>query len=374
MRVRSRSSAAVVVSTAVAVAVTGLLPAFAASAAPSSAWPTATLAKQLTSPKGATLDAHGNLVVAQNAFGAPSTAAPLVSIDTAGKNKGRVRSKGAKRSLVAIARSPKGGYWTLGVDGVLYYQAGLKSKAKKVRDLKAWGRANPDPYSVGDDPSDPPTDSNPFGLAVNAAGNALVTDAALNTLVKVTRTGTVTVVARFAPQEVQTGHLPAEMREGLPSRIPAESVPTGIAVAKNGAVYVGELKGFPFRPGSSRIYKVAPNAKGAVCSANPQFRSRACATVHKDLTAIASLALNPAGGVVVVQYARAGIMAFEGGCFGPGGCPPAVVLKIDRGGRTELSKGRFAAPGSIVAAGPNRFYVTDAMFSPGGGRVTRLGR
>ena len=48
-------------------------------------------------------------------------------------------------------------------------------------------------------------------------------------------------------ETISTDHLPPEF--GLPPEITAEAVPTSVAIGKDGAIYVGELKGFPFRPG-----------------------------------------------------------------------------------------------------------------------------
>ena len=54
-----------------------------------------------------------------------------------------------------------------------------------------------------------------------------------------------------------------------PCRPPSRSGP-------DGAIYVGELKGFPFRPGSSNIWRIKPNAEGAWCSVNSKDPTRKC--------------------------------------------------------------------------------------------------
>jgi hypothetical protein len=46
--------------------------------------------------------------------------------------------------------------------------------------------------------------------------------------------------------------------------ISVQSVPTSVVVGPDGALYVGELTGAPFQPGSARIWRIAPNRKMSV--------------------------------------------------------------------------------------------------------------
>ena len=149
---------------------------------------------------------------------------------------------------------------------------------------------------------------------------------------------------------------------GLPPEITAEAVPTSIAVGPDGAVYVGELKGFPFRPGSSHVWRIAPGADGAFCSVNTP--DPAC-TVHADeLTAIQDIALGAAGRLYVYELAADGVLAFEEG-FETGEFPPAVLLEVRGRNRRELAPGELSQPGGIVVDG-QRVYVTDGVFTRAG--------
>ncbi len=80
-------------------------------------------------------------------------------------------------------------------------------------------------------------------------------DAAANDLLQVDADGTITTLAVFPSQMVDA---PAEL--GMPegSQMPAESVPTTVALGPDGAYYVGELTGFPFPVGKARIWRVVP--------------------------------------------------------------------------------------------------------------------
>jgi hypothetical protein len=201
-----------------------------------------------------------------------------------------------------------------------------------------------------------------------------VSDAAANAVYQIKRGGKAHVLARFQTENISTSDVPAEEQPpgGLPPEIPAESVPTDIAVGDDGTVYVSELKGYPFRVGSSRIYAVTPKAKGkpAICAPKKKD-SRRCSTEAKGLSGIASFAINPAGGFLVVGYAEGGTGAFEAGCFGPTGCPPAALWKVSAKGKVrKVANKKLAAPGTVRAYAKNKFYVTDGMF--GDGRVSRL--
>ena len=47
---------------------------------------------------------------------------------------------------------------------------------------------------------------------------------------------------------------------GLPPgrKIPSQAVPTSVVRGQDGAYYVGTLTGFPFAPGSARVFRVVP--------------------------------------------------------------------------------------------------------------------
>jgi hypothetical protein len=308
----------------------------------------------LSSPKGvaATSDLA---IVGQGAFGPPG---PVLGVDAAGNV---VTVFGKPMSLIDIAVSPLDeSIWALGNDQVLYHQKG--DHLARVRDIAVYQKGDPDPS----DTEGNPTETNPYGLTVLPNGDALVADAANNDLLRVRPNGAAGTVARFDVEMVSTDHLGG----GFPPQIPAEAVPTTVAIGPDGWAYVGELKGFPFRPGSSRIWRVNPNARGALCSVN--VASPSCSSFASGLTAIQDIDFAPTGAAWIYELARGGVLAFEAG-FESGDFPPAVLLSATGPGlgqRREVARGAFSEPGGVIVDPAGWLFVTDGIFSEG--RLLRI--
>lgn len=324
---------------------------------------TTVLLSDLTSPKGLALAPNGDLLVGQGAFGPPG---PILLHDLDGPGTEEIT---APVSVVDVAAG-KGQGWALtggsedGVaeGGATLYRFDGSGALTAVADIAAYQAGDPDPF----DNEDVPAESNPYGLASLPSGDALVVDAANNDLLRITPGGNITTVARFDTELIKTDHLPREF--GLPPRIPAESVPTSISVGSDGFVYVGELKGFPFRPKSSRIWRINPEAEGAVCSATTPDPN--CRTAAKGFTAIQDIAVDVANRkLYVYELAEGGVFAFESG-FETFSFPPAVLLEVTGSGqRSELAPGELSEPGGLVVDGGD-IYVTDGIFT--GGRLLKV--
>ena len=263
--------------------------------------------------------------------------------------------------LVDVAVTPDGAIWGLESGTGLLYRKSFFGGMKLVADLPAYQAVDIDP----DDNEGVPEESNPYGLAALPNGDALVADAAGNDVLRVSRTGRIRTVARFTREMVATDHIPGW--EGPPA-LPTESVPTSIAVTRS-AIYVGELKGFPFRPGSSHVYKLPLDAIDATCDPNAQTRD--CRVVESGLTAITDIAVDPwTGALYVYELAADGVLAFEAG-FETGAFPPAVLLELKRGQRRELAAGQLSQPGGVTAS-LGVIHVTDGVFTSG--RLLRIHR
>jgi hypothetical protein len=302
----------------------------------------------LSSPKG--IDTFlGQPVVAQGAFGPPGPV--LIHLQSFfGSHTFEVTEP---LNLVDIAIAHDGSAWLLGADFVLYRKT-FWGDPQPVANIAEYQLTDPDPDNQADDPSE----SNPYGLAVLPNGDALVADAAGNDVLRVTKRGDISTFARFAPELISTDHIP-----GFPAPfIDSEAVPTSIAVGRDG-VYVGQLQGFPFRPGTSEIYKIPFWADGAVCDTDGP--SKDCKVAVNDLTSIQDIALDKwSGKFYVYELAEEGAGAFEEG-FETGVFPPAVLLEVRGDHRRELAAGQLSQPGGVTVGLFGKVFVTDGMFSDG---------
>lgn len=317
---------------------------------------------ELSSPKALTLLTRNSLVYGQGAYGAPG---PAVEYVFRGSGKGTSTDLTDPVNIVDIAVTPDGAGWAIGGDQVLYRQA-EGGAITPILDIAAYQKADLDPYN---NPVEDPAETNPFGLAALKSNDVLLADAAGNDIIRVKPDGTAWTVARFTRRLVKTDKVgdPA-----LPAKLLAEAVPTTIAIGRDGYAYVGQLVGFPGRPGSAYIWRVDPNGKDKVCDAS--HRTRACRTWKGGFTSIMDIAFDPRNGTLYVyQIARKGWLAFEAG-FTPGGkFPPAVLVEVRRNGaRRELVNGTLSQPGSIVVGRGGEIFVTDGMFT--GGRLLRIRR
>jgi hypothetical protein len=326
---------------------------------------------QLSSPKGITIAPNGDPVVGQGAFGAPG---PVLDYVLHGRHRGTTVPLTDPLRFADVAAAPDGTGWALGAgsaeEGVpgdtwLYHRA-ADGTISQVVDIAAYQATDPDPEDQDDPPF--PTESNPYGLAATHNGDALVTDAANNDLLRVTPAGDVTTVARFGTEPVSTDQLPADERPPV-DFIDAEAVPTTVTIGPDGYAYVGELKGFPFRTHSSRIWRINPRANGAHCAVGAS--TGGCHQFARGFTAIQDIAFNRhTGSLYVLELAKEGVAAFEAGLAPGGTFPAAVLLKVAHHRRVELARGQLSQPGGVAVGHRGGVFVTDQVFT--GGRLSLI--
>jgi len=110
----------------------------------------------------------------------------------------------------------------------------------------------------------PPIDSDPYAF-VSYRGGFAVADAAGNDLLWVSPAGKISVLAVFPTQRVKL--TAAERRRHIPRApavLPIQSVPSAVTVGPDGALYVGEFTGWPYRVGTARVWRVEPGRKPVV--------------------------------------------------------------------------------------------------------------
>jgi hypothetical protein len=309
----------------------------------------------LSSPKGI-IAGPRSVFVGQGWAGPPG---PVLEYLRTGSHRGTAIPTTDPIGLVDITGTADGAGWGIGTDGVLYRVAPEGGAPEAVFDILAYQAVDIDPTDKDEPPN--PGESNPNGLAP-LGDDVLIADAAGNDLLRVTPEGDAVTVARW-PVEIIPNVIP-----GLPSEMPAEAVPTTVAIGPDGWAYVGQLIGFPGTPGTAHIWRVNPWAEDAVCDVEHQNAD--CRVWKSGFTSIFDIAFNDRNGTLYVyEIAEDGWLAFESG-FETGEFPAAVLLEVKGHKVRELVRGQLSQPGGVSIAPDGAIFVTDGMFT--GGRLSQL--
>jgi len=189
-------------------------------------------------------------------------------------------------------------------------------------------------------------DSNPFGLLA-LPGRQIFTDAGGNSLNAVAANGTITNLAAFPDRLVPFG-APGNM-------IPMQAVPTGVALGPDGALYVGQLTGFPFPLNAARVYRVPTNGGTPAIFAS-------------DFTKIIDIAFGADGSLYVLQISS------TAGAPPQGGTGSLIRVSPDGTSRTTIvaPNSGLVAPGGIAIDRDGSIYVTNFSVSPTSGTVVKV--
>lgn len=190
----------------------------------------------------------------------------------------------------------------------------------------------------------PAIDSDPYAFAVYRGGFA-VADAAGNDLLWISPKGAVSVLAVFPTQTVKltdairkTIRAPRKM-----TSISVQSVPSSVAVGPDGALYVGELTGVPFKPGTARIWRIVPGKKPALYASG--------------FTNISDIAFDGKN-LLVLELAVKGLLAPAS--------PGALIRVAPNGKRTVIASAGLVDP-SGLAVGHGSIYISNYGLSPATG-------
>lgn len=188
-------------------------------------------------------------------------------------------------------------------------------------------------------------ETHPYGLVTGPDGALYVADAGANTLLKVDpESGAVTLLATF---EGLPGPLPNPAREGAKESDP---VPTGVAFAEDGTLYVSLLPGFPFTPGSAKVVTVGQDGQ--------------VTDYATGLTMVTDLQAGPDGALYAVSL----------GEFGESGPTPRTgsLVRIENG-KTETVLEGLSFPTSVAFAEDGTAYLTvNGVGAPGSGQLVRV--
>lgn len=189
-------------------------------------------------------------------------------------------------------------------------------------EIKTWGKGQEsDPYDLI---------TGSYGTVVaNAGGHAVHGNLGGNDLVLVGPSGKVTEIAAFPQRKSGTNTL--------------ESVPDAVVQGPDGNFYVGELGGFPYTAGFSRVWKVTPSGHKSVFA--------------RGLTNIISMTFDHEGNLIVLEIAHKGLLSSD---------QTGALIKISPSGqKTLLASTGMTNPGGVVQVG-DAFYVTNFTSSEGG--------
>lgn len=248
-----------------------------------------------------------------------------------------------------------------GGDGRVYRVS--RGSTRELADLFDFeSRVNPDGGII---------DTNPFDVEVLNGGSALVADAAANALLIVNQRGDVDWIATLPDEVVSTAH--AKTLYGCPQQgppfvcnndvLPAQGVATSVVVGPDGAYYVGELKGIPAPKGRSRIWRIAPGTRHAVCGSSP-----ACSVVASGFTSIVDLALGPGNMLYVVEMDEESWLAMQLG-KGTGGSVNACNMRTWQCSQVATGLPMLSA---VAVDGSSSIYTVTNALIPGLASVSVL--
>jgi fermentation-respiration switch protein FrsA (DUF1100 family) len=129
-----------------------------------------------------------------------------------------------------------------------------------------------------------------------------------------------------------------------------QPVPTSVAVGPDGALYVGQLTGFPFQPGTAQIYRINEAGQPDVYA--------------EGFTNIIDLAFDRSGGLYVLEYDADGIL--NGSDAGS-----LIYLSPDGQTRTTITDD-LVSPTGLEIGSDGKLYVSNKGFVAGQGEVLRL--
>ena len=199
-------------------------------------------------------------------------------------------------------------------------------------------------YEADTNPDGGLPDSNPHSAAA-VPGGVVIADAGANALLFLAASGELTTLATFPDRAVPFAG----------GTVMAQAVPDAVTVGPDGAYYVGELLGFPFAPGESRVYRVEWDGSYEIFA--------------DGFTSIIDVAFDAGGNLYVLEIAEQGLLT----AFGTGDFEGALIKVTPDGERTEIADGQLFAPGGVTVGRDGALYVTTStLFGGGLGTVVRI--
>jgi hypothetical protein len=206
-------------------------------------------------------------------------------------------------------------------------------------------------FEAAENPTGDEIDTNPYGV-LSLPGRHIVADAGANDLLEISSNGSISVLATFPNRLVTAPEI-----LGFPpgTTIPADAVPTSVALGPDGDLYIGQLVGFPFPVDDANVYRVPASGGAPVVAAG-------------GFTAVVDVAFGPDGSMYVLEMATNGLLA--GFIFND--WTGALIRISPDGTRTEIAPGTLTAPGGVVVGKDGTVYVTNNSTSGSAGTVLMI--
>jgi hypothetical protein len=192
--------------------------------------------------------------------------------------------------------------------------------------------ANITAFEVSNNPHPTSVDSNPWDLVAHGS-NTYVTDAAGNSLVKADSANQVSLVHVFPNKNVNTPDN-APPFFGFPPVVSAQTVPTGLTIGSDGALYIAQLSGLPFAPGSADVFRYD--------FVNP------VTTFASGFSNLVDIATGPDNSLYLLQY-RNDFWASA----------PGSILKLGLDGSVETLFTDLVNPTALAVDPDGTIYVTN---------------
>ena len=128
-----------------------------------------------------------------------------------------------------------------------------------------------------------------------------------------------------------------------------QAVPTTVTRGPDGALYVGQLTGFPFPVGGANVYRIGPGGQ-------PQV-------VASGFTNIIDIAFGPDHALYVLEIAHNGLLS---------GDPTGALIRVGKdGSRTVIASAGLTMP-TGVAIRDGKAYISNCGVCAGEGEVIAI--
>ena len=199
--------------------------------------------------------------------------------------------------------------------------------------------ANIGDYELSANPDGGLPDTNPQGLLLTKHGQA-VADAGGNSLLGISH-GKISTLAVFPNRLVPNPF-------GGPD-IPMQAVPTTVTRGPDGALYVGQLTGFPFPVGGANVYRIGPGGQPQVFASG--------------FTNIIDIAFGPDHALYVLEIAQNGLLS---------GDPTGALIRVGQNGsRTIIASTGLTMPTGL-AIRDGKAYISNCGVCADVGQVIAI--